>query len=74
MKLIILTIGLNWIIFNSFIGLIFKGVMPQMFIRSVIDIFIFYVIVMLLEKQKNTKMIKCTDSRHAVGRYGQKRL
>ena len=43
-KLIILTIGLNWIIFNCFIGLIFKGVMPQMIIRSTIDIFVLYVI------------------------------
>jgi hypothetical protein len=48
-KLIILTIGLNWIIFNSFIGLIFKGVMPQMILRSIIDTFVLYVIVMILE-------------------------
>lgn len=49
LKIIILTIGLNWIIFNSFIGLIFKGVIPQMIIRSIIDIFVVYVIAIILE-------------------------
>ena len=68
-KLILLTIGLNWIIFNCFIGLIFRGLMPQMIFRSTIDIFVFYVIIMLLEKtKKNAKMFKCTNSQQAVGR------
>jgi hypothetical protein len=50
LKIIILTIGVNWIIFNSFIGLIFKGVMPQMITRSVIDISVLYVIAIILER------------------------
>jgi hypothetical protein len=36
-QLVLLTIGANWILFNSFIGLIFSGVMPQMLLRSGID-------------------------------------
>ncbi len=36
-KLAVLTIGANWIIFNSFIGLIFSGYMLQMLLRSSID-------------------------------------
>jgi hypothetical protein len=36
-QLALLTIGANWILFNSFIGLIFSGVMPQMLLRSGID-------------------------------------
>ena len=34
----ILTIGVNWIIFNSFIGLIMKGTMPEMLLRSGLDV------------------------------------
>lgn len=36
-RLAVVTIGINWIIFNSFIGLIFSGAMPQMLLRSSID-------------------------------------
>ena len=36
-QLSLLTIGANWIIFNSFIGLIFSGAMPQMLFRSGLD-------------------------------------
>ncbi len=36
-RLTVSTIGVNWIIFNSFIGLIFSGAMPQMLLRSSID-------------------------------------
>lgn len=49
-KLVVLTIGVNWIIFNSFIGLIFSGVMPQMFLRSGIDIAAFFVSSIILQK------------------------
>lgn len=34
----ILIIGVNWIIFNSFIGLIMKGAMPEMLLRSGLDV------------------------------------
>jgi hypothetical protein len=33
-----LVIGVNWIIFNSFIGMILKGVMVQMLLRSGLDV------------------------------------
>ncbi|MCL2764668.1 MAG: hypothetical protein FWD40_05245 [Treponema sp.] len=48
-NIIFLTIGINWIIFNSFIGLIFKGVMPQMLLRSTVDIVVLYFTVKTLE-------------------------
>jgi hypothetical protein len=35
---LILIIGINWIIFNSFIGLIFKGAMPQALLRGSLDV------------------------------------
>jgi len=41
-RLTVVTIGLNWIFFNSFIGLIFSGVMPQMLLRSNIDIAVLF--------------------------------
>lgn len=41
-KLAILTIGINWIIFNSFIGLIFSGVMTKMLLRSGLDIVVLF--------------------------------
>lgn len=49
-KLVALTIGINWIIFNSFIGLIFKGVMIQMLVRSGIDIVVLFLCSMLITK------------------------
>lgn len=36
-RLVLLTIGVNWMLFNSFIGLLFSGVMPQMLLRSGLD-------------------------------------
>ena len=42
-RLTVVTIGLNWIFFNSFIGLIFSGVMPQMLLRSSIDTAVLFV-------------------------------
>lgn len=49
-KLSFLTIGLNWMIFNSFIGLIFKGLIWEMILRSLLDIIPFCVITMLLDR------------------------
>ncbi|MDD3656583.1 MAG: hypothetical protein PHI72_07455 [Atribacterota bacterium] len=43
-----LSVGLNWIIFNSFIGLIIKGTMFQMFLRSGLDILVLFLISMAL--------------------------
>ncbi|MCD8502524.1 MAG: hypothetical protein LRY71_13770 [Bacillaceae bacterium] len=49
-KLTILAIGVNWIIFNSFIGLIFSGVMHQMLLRSGIDVVVFFFSSIILHK------------------------
>lgn len=38
----IATIGVNWMIFNSFIGLIMKGAMPQMLLRSGLDVVVLF--------------------------------
>jgi hypothetical protein len=52
-RLSVLTIGLNWIIFNIFIGLIFAGVMPQMFLRSGVDVAVLFTTTALLNKHTN---------------------
>lgn len=39
----ILIIGLNWILFNSFMGLIMKGAMPQALLRSGLDVIILFI-------------------------------
>ncbi|QOY35334.1 hypothetical protein AWH56_021995 [Anaerobacillus isosaccharinicus] len=49
-KLVVVTIGLNWIIFNSFIGLIFSGVMYQMLLRSGIDIAVFFIASIIIQR------------------------
>jgi hypothetical protein len=38
-KIVLMTIGLSWIIFNMFIGLIFKGAMVDVLLRSGLDVF-----------------------------------
>lgn len=40
---IVLTLGVNWIWFNSFIGLIAKGLIGQMILRSVVDVGVIYI-------------------------------
>ena len=49
-KLAVLTIGVNWIMFNSFIGLILSGVMSQMLLRSGIDVAIFFLSCIVINK------------------------
>lgn len=49
-KLAVLAIGVNWIIFNSFIGLIFSGVMLQMLLRSGIDAAILFLACIVIGK------------------------
>ncbi len=39
----ILSIGLNWILFNSFIGLIMKGTMPDSLLRSGLDVIVLFI-------------------------------
>ena len=41
-KLAVLTIGINWMLFNSFIGLIFSESMYQMLLRSGMDMAVFF--------------------------------
>ncbi|MDP4094272.1 MAG: hypothetical protein Q8920_13030 [Bacillota bacterium] len=40
---LLIIIGLNWIIFNSFIGLIMKGTMPQSLLRSGLDSIVLFI-------------------------------
>lgn len=49
-KLVVLTIGVNWIIFNSFIGLIFSGFMPQVLLRSGIDVTVIFLTSIAINK------------------------
>ncbi len=42
-QLTLLTIGANWILFNSFIGMLFGDVMPQMLLRSGLDTSVLFV-------------------------------
>lgn len=51
----ILTIGLNWIIFNSFIGLIMKGTMADVLLRSGLDVLVLFIASFIIGKttQKN---------------------
>lgn len=49
-KLVVLTIGVNWIIFNSFIGLILSGFMSQMLLRSGIDVAILFLSSIVISK------------------------
>lgn len=44
------TIGVNWIIFNCFIGLIIKGFMPQMLFRSGVDVIILFISSAIINK------------------------
>lgn len=43
-------IGVNWIIFNTFIGLIFKDTMPEMLLKSGLDVITLYVTIILTSK------------------------
>lgn len=47
------TIGVNWIIFNCFMGLIKKGVMPQMLLRSGLDVVALFLASAIIEKYFN---------------------
>lgn len=49
-KLVVISIGLSWIIFNSFIGWIIDGAMLQSLIRSGLDIIIIFITVLIGNK------------------------
>ncbi len=46
----ILTIGLNWIIFNSFIGLIMKGTITDVLLRSGLDVMVLFIATFIIGK------------------------
>jgi len=46
----IATIGVNWMIFNCFMGLIIKGAMPQILLRSGLDIAVLFIASTIIEK------------------------
>lgn len=49
-QIVVIAIGLNWILFNSFIGLIFSGAMQQMLLRTGIDITLLYLTTIIIHK------------------------
>lgn len=60
-KLVVITIGLSWVIFNSFIGWIIDGAMGQVLIRSGLDVVIFFITVVISNKylkKQNFKQIR----------------
>lgn len=50
LKLVALTIGINWIIFNSFIGLTHTNLMFDAILRSSIDIFVLFVTTTIIDE------------------------
>lgn len=46
-KLAVITLGLSWIIFNSFIGWIIDGAMIQVLIRSGLDVVVFFITILI---------------------------
>lgn len=41
-KLVLLTLGINWVIFNSFIGMIYSGAIGKILMRSGLDIMVIF--------------------------------
>lgn len=46
----VITLGINWMIFNSFIGMIFAGTILQVLLRSGIDVAVIFIATILLNK------------------------
>lgn len=51
-NLTVLTLGINWMIFNSFIGMIYADTILPMLLRSGVDVAAIYVTAIFLEKWK----------------------
>jgi len=49
-NLVVLTLGINWIIFNSFIGFIFSDTMSGVLLRSGLDVIAIYIAVIFIDK------------------------
>lgn len=60
---LIIVIGINWVIFYSFIGLILDGAMPQMLLRGGIDVIILLLACCVTEKLSK----KSYSKKHGVG-------
>lgn len=60
-RLAVLTIGVNWMLFNSFIGLIFSGLMPQALLRSGIDALVLFLSSFVINKYIVKSEIHATD-------------
>jgi len=67
----IATIGSNWMIFNSFIGLILKGAMLQMILRSGLDVAVLALASIIVEKYCFTEsFLKTTPNSFTKGSRG----
>ncbi len=60
-----LTIGLNWIIFNSFIGLIMKGTMSDVLLRSGLDVMVLFIASCIMGRISRSSSIKIDIDRQS---------
>lgn len=60
-KITALTIGLSWIIFNSFIGFVFQGELWNLLLRSGLDVLTIFLATYLLWKAERAFNIKCLN-------------
>lgn len=60
-KISVLTIGINWIIFNSFIGLIFNGALAQTLLRSGVDVVVLLLATIITNKYLHTGLRRRND-------------
>ena len=59
--IVVIAIGINWILFNSFIGLIFSGAIQQMLLRTGIDIAVLYLTIVIIHKYLLLKTYRIED-------------
>lgn len=53
----VLTLGLNWILFNSFIGMILADTILKMLLRSGIDVFVLFLVTFFRDKYLQRKSV-----------------
>lgn len=58
LRLVGLSIGLNWMIYNSFIGMIFSGTMAQMLLRSGLDVFALGIASIVINRKAHRDFLK----------------
>lgn len=49
--LVVVTLGFNWILFNSFIGFIMSGTIGQMILRSSIDVLVLFIVSLVFDNK-----------------------